>query len=89
MMYSHIGNDIIINSNKIIGIFDIDKTTVFKVNRKYLSNKEKKGIIKYVGADLPKSFILCGNDENDDEVVYVSSLNTSTILKRTESLCEI
>ncbi len=84
-MYLHIGNDVIINDKEIIGIFDIDKTTVFKVNRKYLSNKEKKGIIRYVGTDLPKSFIVCSNN-NDDEMVYVSPLNTSTILKRTENL---
>lgn len=87
-MYLHIGNDVIINNEEIIGIFDIDKTTVFKVNRKYLSNKEKKGIIRYVGTDLPKSFIICSNN-NGDEVVYISPLNTSTILKRTENLYDI
>lgn len=87
-MYLHIGNDVIINNEEIIGIFDIDKTTVFKVNRKYLSNKEKKGIIRYVGTDLPKSFIICSNN-NDDEMVYISPLNTSTILKRTENLYDI
>ena len=42
-MYVNIGGDVIIDSCKIIGIFDIDKTTVYKVNRNYLSNSEKRG----------------------------------------------
>lgn len=81
-MYLHIGNDILVDNREIIGIFDMDKTTVFKVNRNYLSNKEKKGKIKYVATDLPKSFIICNEKNTHNEIVYVSPLNTSTILKR-------
>lgn len=81
-MYVEIGSDAIICSGDIIGIFDIDKTTVFKVNRNYLSNMEKKGKIVTATEKLPKSFIVC--DENSKQTVYISQFLPSTLLKRGE-----
>lgn len=79
-MYLNIGGDVIINDRDIIGIFDLDKTTVFKVNRNYLSSMEKNSKIVNVTEKLPKSFLLC-NDGKED-VIYVSPLLSSTLLKR-------
>ena len=44
-MYVTIDSDIVLDKRDIIGIFDIDKLTVFKNNRDYLSKLEKKGKI--------------------------------------------
>ena len=79
-MYLNVGGDVIIDDHDVIGIFDLDKTTVFKVNRNYLSTMEKRGKIVNVTEKLPKSFLLCMSDK--DEVVYVSHLLSSTLLKR-------
>ncbi len=81
-MYVEIGSDAIICTDDVIGIFDLDKTTVFKVNRNYLSNVEKKGKIVTASEKLPKSFIVC--DENGKESVYISQFSPLTILKRGE-----
>ena len=83
MKYLDIGSDTIIFSDDIIGIFDLDKTTVFKSNRNYLSNMEKRGKIISVTDKIPKSFLLCGSKK--DSVVYLSNLMPSTIYKRHES----
>lgn len=79
-MYLNIGGDVIVDANDVIGVFDLDKTTVFKVNRNYLSNMEKRGKIVNVTEKLPKSFVLCA--EGEKENVYISPLLTSTLLKR-------
>lgn len=76
-MYLHLGEDVVVNSKKIIGIFDMDTSTVNKVTRDYLSKAEKEKNIIYVSYELPKSFIVT------EDKIYVSSLNTSTLLKRT------
>lgn len=75
-MYLHIGGDTMISSEKIIGIFDMDTSTVNKATRDYLAKAEKEKRVIYVNFDLPKSFIVTEN------AVYVSPLNTSTLNKR-------
>ena len=83
--YLHIGGSAIIDKEDILGIFDLDKITVFKVNRNYLSNAQKKGRIVNVTNDLPKSCIVCSEKSANSEKVYLSSLLTSTLLKRSNS----
>lgn len=83
-MYINIGESNIINVRNIIGVFDLDKLTVYKNNREYLSNCEKNGIIKNMTENLPKSFILYFNNINKKNSIniYLSCLNTSTIFKK-------
>ncbi len=82
-MYLHLGQSTVITLNEIIGIFDLDNTTVSKKTRDYLSMAEKEGRVKVVSQELPKSFIVCSS-ENEKNSVYLSQISTSTLLKRTE-----
>lgn len=75
-MFLHIGEDTIITDKNIIGIFDMDTSTVNKATRDYLNKAQKENRIEYVNYDLPKSFIVT------DDVIYVSPINTSTLNKR-------
>ncbi len=75
-MFIHLGENTVITDNKIIGIFDMDTSTVNKATRDYLSRAEKEKRVKYVSYDLPKSFVVT------DETVYVSPINTATLNKR-------
>jgi len=77
-MFIHLGEDTVVNDKEIIGVFDIDTSTVNKATRDYLSKAEKDKRIIYVNYDLPKSFIVC------DDKVYISPINTSTINKRSK-----
>ena len=76
-MYLHIGEDTVINGKNVIGIFDMDTSTVNKATRDYLSKAEKEKRVIYVNYELPKSFIVTDNK------IYIAPLNTSTLLKRT------
>ena len=78
-MYIKINDESSIKSEKIVGIFDLDKTTVYKTNRVYLSKREKNGRIESVKT-LPKSFVVCG--KGSEEKIYLSALMPATVLKR-------
>lgn len=81
-MYLHLGMDKVITFDDIIGIFDLDTTTVSKNTRNYLAQAEKAGIVENVCYDLPKSFIVCRNKKGEDKV-YIAQISSSTLLKRT------
>ncbi len=81
-MYLHLGMDKVITFDEIIGIFDLDTTTVSKSTRNYLAKAEKAGIVENICYDLPKSFIVCRTKEGKDKV-YISQISSQTLLKRT------
>lgn len=81
-MYLHLGMDKVITFDEIIGIFDLDTTTVSKRTRDYLAKAEKAGIVENVCNDIPKSFIVC-RDKNGRDKIYISQISSSTLLKRT------
>ena len=56
-MYLHLGNNYVIPESDIIGIFDMDNTTISKHTRKLLNLAEKSGKVTAVTNDLPKSFV--------------------------------
>ena len=79
-MYLHIGNNKNIREKHIIGIFDIESSTISNVTRKYLSSAEKKGEVESSTEELPKSFVL--TTQYGFSRVYLTSLNTVTLEKR-------
>ena len=86
-MYLHLGQDIVIRSKNIIGIFDIENTSISKITKDFLGSEEKKKRVITVSSDLPKSFVVC---ENDGEVtVYISQISCATLKKRSGYIEEI
>ena len=83
-MYVHLGDDQVVNEDDIIGIFDLDSTTVSKHTRKFLNEAEKQKKVINVSFELPKSFVLCGKKKNT--LVYISQLSSSTLYKRSKIL---
>lgn len=75
-MYIHIGNNKMVRDTDILGIFDLDSSTVSVSTRNYLSKAQREKRVITLGYDLPKSFIILKNKE-----VYLSPLNTSSIVK--------
>ena len=84
-MFLHLGENTVISSSEIIGIFDMDNTTVSKATRDYLSKMQKDKKIIDVSFDLPKSFVLCKDRDSSENVVYISPISTQTLLKRIQN----
>ncbi len=78
-MYLNIGSDMAVRDRSIIGIFDLDNTTVSKRTQEFLNRAEKDGQVVPCD-DLPKAFVLSA--EYGMNRVYLTSLNASTLEKR-------
>ena len=83
-MYLFLGGDVSVWENDVIGIFDMDNTTVAKSTRNFLSRTQKDKKVVNVTYDLPKSF--CVTNENGKEKVYISQIAPATLKKRKGTL---
>ena len=83
-MYLHAGNNKNIREKRIIGIFDVESSTVSEVTKRYLSDAEKRGEVESAaGDDLPKSFIVYF-DKNEEFKICFSQLSTASLDGRIE-----
>ena len=81
-MYLHLGDKTIVKNKDIIGIFDLDTTTVMKSSRTFLSKAEKEGRAMTVSFELPKSFVVLRAKKEKEVKVYISQLSSQTLENR-------
>ena len=82
-MFLHVGNNRNIRTRDIVGIFDMDNTTVSAVTRKYLGKKQRAMQVESAGLEIPKSFVLyC---EYGVDKVCFSGLSVATLFGRINS----
>ena len=67
MGFLHIGQNVMVNDRRIIGIFDLDITSQSAQTRRFLD----------------QSFLVCDHPYHR-QIVYISQLNTQTLVKRAE-----
>ena len=82
-MYVHAGNNVVVNTKDIIGIFDMDNTTVSLRGREFLTDAQAKGEIINAAEDLPASFIV--TEHGGKRRVYLSSLSARVLSGRAKS----
>ena len=81
-MYLHLGQDTVVRTDDIIGIFDLDNATVSKASKRYLTVAQKEGRVVNVTSDLPKTFVVCATAKGEVRV-YISQISSGTLKKRT------
>ncbi len=79
--FVHVGLDMILPKENIIGIFDIDSLTVQKTSRDFLNNAQKENEIEDITTDLPISCILCDHPEKKQRIIF-SSFSLPTLTAR-------
>lgn len=85
-MYLHLGQETILRTSDILGVFDLDTTTLSKHTRDYLARAEKEGRVVTVTQELPKSFIVTADR---DKTIYLSQISAQTLKKRSSYVDEI
>lgn len=78
-MYLHLGRETVVKTSEIIGIFDIENTSVSKITREFLNSFSPSQVVN-VSEDLPKSFVVAHQKENVK--IYISPISVSTLKKR-------
>lgn len=102
-MFLYLGDGAHKRISDIIGVFDMDSTTVCVTSRQFLSQKEKEGLVESDG-ELPKSFLLCqkrekgmyGHSRRKKRVknekmecsVFLSKLSSTVLFARTARMRE-
>lgn len=82
-MYLHAGNNKIIRTKSIIGIFDMDNATMGADTRAFLKNAQKDGHLEISKTEIPKSFILYDKNKKINETaVCISQLSTLSLASR-------
>ena len=83
VMYISIGADFSVRDRAVIGIFDLDNTSVSKHTRAFLSEAEAQGEVVDVSGKLPKSYVL--TEEFGLRRVYLTQYNATIMEKRAEA----
>lgn len=81
-MYLHIGGDHVVMSRDVIGIFNIEQTSVSADTRSFLSTAAKRGNEVSCTSDIPRSFIVTFDKDTLEEKVCISRISPATIEKR-------
>ena len=81
-MYIHLGNNVMLPTSDIIGIFDLENTSISKRTRDFLNKAEKEGRVITITYDLPRTFVIAGKNFKDAKI-YISKISSQTLLKRT------
>lgn len=83
MGYLHIGMNVMVDPQRVIGIFDLDNTSTSKLTRRFLDGAEKEGVVQSACEDIPRSFVVCDHPYHR-QIIYLSQLNSQTLLKRAQ-----
>ena len=79
-MFLHVGNNKNIRLSSVVGIFDMDNATLSAITRKYLSAKQRDGLVEAAIEEIPKSFVLYR--DGDEYKICFSQLSTSALRGR-------
>lgn len=80
-MYLYLGQETVITTGDIVGIFDIENASTSRATKKFLRTAQEKGWIVEVSSELPKSFVVC--ERGGETRVYLSQISPATLRKRT------
>ena len=81
-MYLELGNDLLIQSRSVVGIFDLDNTSWSKRTRAFLEAAQEDGELIDAAEELPKSFVL--TQEFGAQRIYLTKYNAAVLMKRLE-----
>ena len=84
-MYLHLGNNVSVPAEDVVGIFDLDNASTSRITRQFLRAAEEEGMVFPVGTDLPKSIVVCC-PRGSWQRVYISPLASATLLGRAEAM---
>lgn len=83
-MFIHLGQTTTVKKSDIVGIFDLDTSTVSVHTRNFLKKAEQNNQVINVSTELPKSFVITSTARKK-QTVYISQLAASTLEKRSEN----
>ena len=84
-MYVHLGRDYVLNDRDIIGIFNLETTTISPRGREFLNYAQKNGAVVSLSEELPECFVLA---DAPVDTVYLSELSSAAMRRRAQKMVE-
>lgn len=92
-MYLHIGNGMVIREADILGVFDLENTSLSKATREFLAQAEKEKRVVNVTMEMPKAFVAAARREkrprsagrcvpSSQTTVYITQVSAGTLRGR-------
>ncbi|GAA0745730.1 extracellular matrix regulator RemB [Clostridium oceanicum] len=81
-MFLHLGENVVVPINDVIGIFDIETSMYSSDTIQFLRMAEEDGFVERITKDKPKSFVVAEVDKKSK--VYLSPISSATLTKRTK-----
>ena len=85
-MYIHLGRDYVLNDRDIIGIFDLETTTISPRGREFLNYAQKNGAVVSLSDELPQCYVLA--DGGLVDAGYLSELSSAAMRRRAQKMVE-
>lgn len=85
-MYLHLGQDTLLRTKDILGIFDLDTSSLSRHTRDFLARAQQDNRVITVSEELPKSFIVT---VHQPPKVYISQISATTLKKRSGFLQDL
>lgn len=79
-MYLHLGQNVVVRGSDIIGIFDLEKASVSKRTKEFLSHATKSKSVVTVSYEMPKSFVV--TQTAGKTKTYISQISSTALLRR-------
>ena len=80
-MYVLLGRDYVLNDRDVIGIFNLETTTISPRGREFLNYAQKHGAVVSLSDELPQSYVLA---DAPVDTVYLSELSPAALKRRAE-----
>ena len=78
-MYLNLGSSVLIRKKDVVGIFDLDTSTIGETTKEFLRCGEKNGKSISVGDDIPKAFVVTA-----DGKIYITTISAASIKGRND-----
>ena len=78
-MYLFLGGNSTVRKSEVIGIFDIEETSVSRITADFLNSEQKLGRVVSISNDMPKAFVVC------EKNTYITNVSNDTLNKRCRS----
>ena len=83
-MYIHLGLGVVVREEDVIGIVDLENTSVTETMRDFLKRAQQDNLVEDVCYDLPRSIVIC-RDFVCGQRVYITQVAPTTLLRRSRA----
>ena len=82
-MFLHLGGNVVVPSEDIIGVFDYNAIMYSSDTTQFLRLAEEDGFVEKISKDRPKSVIIA--EINKKSKIFLSPISSSTLNKRNKT----